>query len=58
VLNLLKSVIIIIRTIEGKSALFLVLVMFTKQKTVIVIILYTVLVNNLFYSAVKAKVNC
>jgi hypothetical protein len=48
---------IIIRTAERKSALFLVLTVLIKQKTIIVIILYIVLVKNLFYSTIKANVN-
>jgi hypothetical protein len=57
-LNLLKSVIIVIQTAEKKSALFLVLAVLAKQKTVIVIVLYTALVKNLAYSAIKASVDC
>jgi hypothetical protein len=57
-LNLLKSVMIIIQTIKKKSALFLVLAVLAKQKTVIVIVLYTALVKNLAYSAIKASVDC
>jgi hypothetical protein len=58
VLNLFKSTVIIIRTAEGKSALFLVLTVLTKQKTVIVVVLYTVLVKDLACSVIKAGVNC
>jgi hypothetical protein len=58
VLNLPKSVVIIIQTTEEKSALFLVSAVLTKQKTVIVIVLYTALVKNLACSTVKANVDC
>jgi hypothetical protein len=58
VLNPLKSTVIVIRTAERKSALFLVLAVLAKQKTVIVVILYTALVKDLAYSAVKADVDC
>jgi superfamily II DNA or RNA helicase len=58
VLNLPKSVIIVIQTTEGKSALFLVLIVLAKQKTVIVVVLYIALVKDLACSAVKANVNC
>jgi hypothetical protein len=57
-LDLFKSVVIVIQTVKRKSALFLVSAVFTKQKTIIIIILYTVLVNNLSYSVIKAEVNC
>jgi superfamily II DNA or RNA helicase len=57
-LNLPKSTVIVIQTAEGKSALFLVLAVLAKQKTVIIIVLYTALVKNLAYNTVKAGVNC
>jgi hypothetical protein len=37
--------------------LFLVLAMLIKQKTVIVVVLYTILIKDLAYSIVKAGVN-
>jgi hypothetical protein len=58
VLNPPKSTVIVIRTAGRKSALFLVLAVLAKQKTVIVVILYTALVKDLAYSAVKAGVDC
>jgi superfamily II DNA helicase RecQ len=58
VLNLPKSTVIVIRTAEGKSALFLVLAVLAKQKTVIVMVLYIALVKDLAYSVVKAGVDC
>jgi hypothetical protein len=58
VLNLSKSTVIVIQTTERKSALFLVLTVLAKQKTVIVIVLYTALVKDLARSAVKAGINC
>jgi hypothetical protein len=57
VLNLLKSTIIIIQTAERKSALFLVPAVLAKQKTVIIVVLYTALVKDLSRSAVKAGVD-
>jgi superfamily II DNA helicase RecQ len=57
-LNLPKSTVIVIRTAEGKSALFLVLAVLAKQKTVIVMVLYIALVKDLAYSVVKAGVDC
>jgi hypothetical protein len=56
--NLFKSAVIVIRTIGGKSALFLVSAVLAEQKTVIIVVLYTALVNNLSCNAVKAGVNC
>jgi hypothetical protein len=38
--------------------LFLVLAVLAKQKTVIIVVLYTALIKDLAYSAVKAGVNC
>jgi superfamily II DNA helicase RecQ len=58
VLDLLKSAVIVMWTAEGKSALFLVLAVLAKQKTVIVVVLYTALVKDLVRSAVKADVDC
>jgi hypothetical protein len=57
-LNPPKSIIIVIQTAERKSALFLVLAVLAKQKTVIVVILYTALIKDLSYSTVKAGVDC
>jgi superfamily II DNA helicase RecQ len=58
VLNPPKTSVIVIRTARGKSALFLVPAVLTGQKTVIVVVLYTALVNNLCNSVVRAGVDC
>ena len=45
------------RTAGGKSALFLVPAVFTDQKTVIIIIPYIILVDDLFNNTVKAGID-
>jgi superfamily II DNA helicase RecQ len=58
VLNPPRSAVIVIRTAGGKSALFLVPAVLAEQKTVIVVVLYTALVEDLARSAVRAGVDC
>ena len=58
VLNPLKTSIIVMHTAGGKSALFLVPAALAEQKTIIVIIPYTVLANDLFSNAILAGIDC
>ena len=46
------------RTAGGKSALFLVPAALAEQKTVIVIVPYTALADDLLDNAVKAEIDC
>jgi len=57
VLNPLKTSIIVMRTAGGKSALFLVPAALAEQKTVIVIVPYTALADDLLDNAVKAGID-
>ena len=57
VLNPLKTSIIVMRTAGGKSALFLVPAALAEQKTVIVVIPYTTLANDLLDNTVKAGID-
>jgi superfamily II DNA helicase RecQ len=58
VLNPPKSSVIVMRTAGGKSALFLVPAVLAEQKTVIVVVPYTALVDDLCSSAIAAGVDC
>jgi len=58
VLNPLKTSIIVMRTAGGKSALFLVSAALAEQKTVIVVVPYTALADDLLDNAVKAEIDC
>ncbi len=51
-LNPPKTSVIVMRTARGKSALFLVPAVLAEQKTVIIMVPYTALVNDLYGSAV------
>ena len=57
VLNPPKTSIVVIRTAGGKSALFLVPAALAEQKTVIVVIPYTTLANDLLDNTVKAGID-
>jgi hypothetical protein len=46
------------RTAGGKLALFLVLAALAKQKTIIVVVLYTALADDLFDNATLAGIDC
>ncbi len=46
------------RIAGGKLVLFLVLAALAKQKTIIIIILYTMLADNLFDNATLARIDC
>ena len=58
VLNPPKTSIIVMRTVGGKSALFLVPAALAEQKTVIVVVPYTTLTDDLLDNATLAGIDC